>query len=418
MRLLLFCLMFCAALLFVPTQSKACWCPPQPEDKFYKEAAVVFTAKVIERVDGKDRGSKKMLARVDKVYKGKPTEEVYLRSATETDCGSNLKEGIKYLVYAGQLDKDTYNVSHCTGTYPLRDNDPRIKADIAVMEDRRRQIDALGDAIAQNPQQERLLLKTMAEHEVYWQDHANAEDSLRRLIQLQPDDSWTRIQLFHALFGQKKAQEIWDLYESSKKEIKGMPREEIMVAVSFAAFELGKDLGEFFGYSLKGTRLADKDLRKRKFRSLSVQDSPWENVDFSDARFEYVTWRKSIVQKSNFSRVAVKNGYFDDSNLWEVNFSGAHFESMTAKDTRFKYSDFAGANLNGAQISGSDFYHAGLAGAELRNAKIKDTSFKKADISGVDFTGAILEGVDWTDVIYDCKTIGAPLPPKVCPSAP
>jgi len=416
MRRLLFCLMLSAVVLLAPTKGWACWCS-QPEDVSYKGAGAIFTVKIIDDTGLTEHGSKKMLGRVLEVYKGKPAEEVSLLSGGPTSCDISLKKGVKYLVYGQTWPKDVYS-SHYCNTYPVPENDSSIKAVIAAMEDRRRQVDALGDAIAQNPKQERLLLKTMAEHEVYWKDYANAEDSLRRLTQLQPVDSWTKMQLFNALFAQRKAQEIWDFYEDFIKDNKDRLREEVIVAVSFAAFELGKHIGEWFGYSLKETRVADKDLSKHKFRSLSLQDSVLENVNFSGARFESTTWRKSTVKKNNLSRSAVKHGFFEDSKLIEVNFSGSQFERMTAKDTRFMEVDFSGANLKKGQISGSEFHQAKFKDADMTETKIKDTSFRKADISGADFTGASFEDVDWTDVIYDCKTKGAPLPPKACTTAP
>lgn len=419
MRHLLLCLMLCTALLLAPARSWACWCSIPPADEEYRNAVAVFTAKIMDAPKNTTGCAlPKKLTRVGQVYKGKPAEEVYVQSGDGcVDCGVNLKKGVKYLIYATSLTNGVYTIRACQGAYPL--SNKRTNAYLPTLEERRKQVDALGDLIAQNPEQERYLLKTMAEHEVYWQDYVNAEDSLRRLIALNREDEWAMVQLINALYKQGKAREINDLYESRKEYIgKFRQHKDVAPALSYAIFQMNLETEEWVDYKFEEARLKDKNLANRKFKSMSFKDSSLENVDFSSSEWKYATWTKSQVTKSSFSHAYFESAVFDDTNFIEANFGSSRLEGMTAKDSRFRYSDFSGANLKKAQIKNSDFYHSSFTGADLTGAKIKDAIFAKADISGANFEGASLEGIDWTDVMYDCKTKGTPLPPKACPSAP
>lgn len=400
MRRLLLCLMLYAAMLLIPAKGWACSCSLSTQDELYRRATAVFTGEIIDGMGSTDCGSKKMLTRVDKVYKGKPAKEVYLLTQDAcSGCGVYLNKGAKYLIYGFRAENGAYSVGACSGTRYLREGDERMKDNLAFLDERRQQVETLGDAITKNPKQERLLLKTMAEHEIYWHDDANAEDSLRRLIELQPDDTWAMTQLINALYRQKMAQEIWDLYESFKQDVRGRLRDEVAFAISFAALELGKDLGTWFEYRLKEALLKDKDFSNRKFRALSVEDSSLENANFSGTEFQHMSWRKSNAVRSNFSRVVAKRSFFEKANLFGANFSAAQLENMSATDTRFIEADFTGANLKKANISGSEFGRAKFDGADLTGAKIKNGSFWGADLKG-----AILKDVEFEGGEYDCDT--------------
>lgn len=394
-------------------------CSTPYEDDLYREASAIFTAEFIDGGGSADCGSKKVTARVDRVYKGQPSKEVYILSADAcVSSGVYTKKGEKYLIYGRAAGNDSYRVEACGGTRPLIAGNKRADDDLAVLEERRQQIEALGEAIAKNPQQERLLLRTMAEHEIYWQDYASAENTLRRLIELNARDAWVLTQFIITLHKLHKAQEVWDFYDGAKQVIGSRRQPEVVAAVSFATIELNKTPDEWFYYRFKDMKIEDKSFIGLKFDIVSFDESYIRKVNFSDTKFERLLWTGASANIVDFSRAFFRRFDSKNSRIDGVNFTATQLEKMTAVDTRFQYSDFTAAKLNGAQISKTDFYHAKLVGTELRNAIINETSFKKADISGADFTGASFEGVDWTDVIYDCKTKGVPLPPKTCPSAP
>lgn len=393
-------------LLLIPSlPANACSCGSSPMDETYKNALTIFEGEVIDGMGSTDCGQKKMLMRVDKVYKGVPGKEVYVHTEDAcVGCGKYLSKGAKYMVFARGSSLDDLQVGGCGATYDLRreTQTPRNP----FIEERQQQLAAIDEAILAQPENGTVLLRTKAEHLLYWQDYQQAEVVLKQLMERKSADLWAMNELMGVLYRQRKAQQIWDFHESlttqGDRSILGGgwdgPRNNTAFALSFASLSLGKDLGEKF--------------------SLRIEDTQLTGLSQSGRKFRFPRFKKVIIENSNFSGADLSRMRVEESRFSGVDFSGAVFNDADFRDVSAYNSPFSRADFTGARVSKSHF--AGdFSGAVFKKAHITDVQFNGADFTGADFSGAIvsggmfagakfkganLTGITLDGVRYDCTT--------------
>ena len=228
-----------------------------------------------------------------------------------------------------------------------------------------KEIDAV---ISAHPEKELSLLKTKAEHFLYWRDYQQAEVILGDLIKRNKNDLWAIDELMSALYHQHKVQAIRGFLETDAgQQIRhtlnenryGYRTEAIGQAITLA-FLLSKDMIMPMPMSLKETSLRNVQKPGMAFREFSMN--------------------KVFINKSDFYGSNFSNAQIERSGFGETNFSDSFFINAKIEATRFSHVDFSKADLTNANFLRSSFL---------------DVNFKNAKTADIDLT----------DSTYDCKTV-------------
>jgi hypothetical protein len=120
-------------LVVAARPAEACRCmPPAPPAEALAAVDAVFVGQVAEvkTVDATGTGRVEVVLEVEEWFKGGrgPRAEV-ITAASSAACGFTFTQGRSYLVYAGQRDEGTLQVSLCSRTRPLE----RADEDLAVL---------------------------------------------------------------------------------------------------------------------------------------------------------------------------------------------------------------------------------------------------------------------------------------------
>lgn len=389
-------------MLLLPNTALASTCISPPPEESYKRATMIFEGQVIDGMGGADCSGKKMLMRVDKVYKGLPEKEVYVITAgTCVAMGPYLTKGEKYMVFAGEKGVDGFGLYGCGATYNLMDEKREPNP---VIEAQLKQLAAIDKAIQNQPDDAVQLLKIKAEHLIYWQDYQQAAVVLKKLVGDYPDDSWAANELLSVLFKQRRAEDIWALYQSNARrhflafEWGNMLRVEAAVAVSYAALTLGKQPEDGFYFHLNDIELSNVRMPSTKLNGLSLNEVAFNDSDFKGA---------------DFSSAKLKNTRFENTDLSEANFKGtfsteigfggqlarANFTEAMLFRINMGYGTAADALFTKARMADVDFNHMDFSGADFT-----DSSISRGLFQSTDFSKAKLSGISLKGIIYDCQT--------------
>jgi len=143
----------------------------------------------------------------------------------------------------------------------------------------------------------------------------------------------------------------------------------------------------------------------REFLHQYLHGKSYKGEDLKGAKFTRVN-----LAKSNFEGANLDGATFRQVRLTHANFVGSIF----GEETKFRECTLNEAELEGLDLKGADFHRINLRGANLKNSKgwgdISDCTFCDADLRGADFSRAKgdLDTVQWTDAVYDDKTVFPP----------
>lgn len=93
------------------------------------------------------------------------------------------------------------------------------------------------------------------------------------------------------------------------------------------------------------------------------------------------------------------------SDLSTLNLSRSNLSEAQCYKTEFKETDLSNAILDKANLRNANLTQAILENAKLRGTVLENAVLQNAKLAGADFSGAIVPNVDWTDAIYDDRTI-------------
>ena len=380
-----------------PSAAAAFSCFTPSFDNTYKSAAAIFSGEIIDGMGLTKCGPKKMQFRVIEVFKGKPGEEVYVSSGDACIGGGvYLIKGEKYLLYATGSGSEGFRVRACSGTEHLDHVEDR-KWDLLAQ--KRQQLEALDRAIRLQPDDEQQLLRSKAEHLLYWRDYPEAEEPLRRILALAPEDTWAYLELLHVLFEQRKAKEIWSLHSAADRSISYRNVRAYLRYLSFAVLQLGKGFESVEQLIVEDLHLKNLKPAGRTFEHVRMKDSTITDSDFSRSRFIGGGVTKVRFVSSDFSRSVFKGARLEDVSFSSSDLTGSDFSDATLKGFRTYGSDLAGAKFRGARITGASFGRQDLKDSDFTGAEILNSR-----IHGSDFRNAVLEGVSLEGSKYDCGT--------------
>jgi len=394
-----FALLLLTTLLF-NDRAYASLCYPGPDfDSAYKDATVVFTGEVLnEPVSPKQTA----IFKVQDVYKGKPADKVQIVPGGLTGPGHELSKGKRYLVYAS-FDSNSFDVTGKNPDHLVVDGCKggawfieRSEKNLGMLKKRKNYLSALEEVGKKSePRQKMAFLQMKAEHFLYWQDYANARETLEKILKQEPDNFWAFKELLHVLYEEKDPKAIWEIYLEKKDEFKEMYN---LKYVSFAAFSLGKDIS-----GINSNILEDVLFNGLERPNSTANIRFAKNVRFNGANLSGSvlggTWTDVYISRGDFSNskmtgIDLRSVSFSDTNLKNANFSHARI-----RDLILGYSDVENANFREATFVISELGRQNLKNADFTKAKIL-----KSNLRGADFSAAILDGVSLAGSEYDCET--------------
>lgn len=390
--------LFLGILASWPGAAAAYSCVTPSFDDTYRNASAIFSGEIVDGMGLTKCGPKKMLFRVIEVFKGEPGEEVYVGSGDACVWGGvYLIKGEQYLIYATGSGAEGFSVWACSGTKHLG----RVKArERALLGQKRQQLEALEQAIQLQPADEQNLLRSKAEHLLYWRDYPNAEKPLRRLLALDPEHTWAYLELLHVLFEQRKAQEIWSLHSAADRRQSYLHDRAYLRYLSFAALQLGKSADEIQQLILEDIRFSGLELAGRAFEHVRMRDVTFKDSDFSGGTFvgkvgPKVKFVSSDLSASVFRSAHLESASFSFSDLTGSDFSDATIRGLSTTGSDLSKAVFRGARITGASFGRQDMKDSDFTGAEVLDSRIYDT----------DFRNAVLEGVSLEGSTYNCGTL-------------
>lgn len=394
--LLSVCMIFSA-----PSVSLAFSCGMLSVEDAYKASSAVFVGEIIDGTGSTKCGKKKMVFRVDKVFKENPGKQTIVSSGDACMGGGvYLTKGETYLVYASGDNASGYSVWACGRTKNLKWAEK--EGEITQLERLLNQRQALDDAIRLQPKNKLPLLRIKAGLLMDQRDFSGAESTLNQVLALDASDTKAYLQLVRSLFEQRKPQEILaavSKYEAQQQGIQNNSGYQLYVRdVSYALVALGKT-----------------DQRRNP---ILLAEASYNALNLSNLHFSLIA-KKSKFTESNFSDSTFDSGTFEESQTTQGDFTDTSFNNATLRDFTFiqdklYQTDFSGAKLSKASFNRVDFSGAKFVGAELDEVYFslldaKDTDFTNAKIlnsnlTSTNFEHAKLDGVVLTGSRYNCGT--------------
>lgn len=348
---------FVIVLIFLSLPSRpafACSCDYSPIETNYKQALIVFEGEVLDKSKPTfGECNEKVRLRVSQLYKGIGGKEVEITNGICTSCDRRMDIGKKYVFFLSGDNPANLGVDFCGGTYgisPHRDDEDKI----SFFNERQRQLQLLDAAILAQSENKLVLMKIKAEHLLHWEDDQKAEVVLIDIIKSKGRDDWAAGELMGVWLRMRKAQEIWDFKDKPLDKKSNDAR-------SFAAFVLGKDLGNNFLLRLR-----------------------LENMVF---------------EKINPPKAKFRNPLFKNVKIIDSNFSGSEFLAAHIEGSYFTNTDFSHVLFVNAEIKNSYFQNVDLTGADLTGSKISNSQFLNSNLKST-----ILSGVDLNGTRFDCAT--------------
>ena len=194
--------------------------------------------------------------------------------------------------------------------------------------------------------------------------------------------------------------------------------------------------------NLKGANLYNTDLFKANLSGANLEGADMRRANLNNSILKGITYDCKTRWPYNFKaeefgvkidatcskmkdfqdtgrRALVESGYIDDTtdenvlieskNLHWFNGRGWLLKNITFKNVMMRKSKLWKVELENVKFLNSD-----LRDSDFQQATLNNVDFTGSDLRGVDFYGAKIGDVTWDNIVYDCKTVGLPLPKKLC----
>ncbi|MCT7956819.1 pentapeptide repeat-containing protein [Laspinema palackyanum] len=188
---------------------------------------------------------------------------------------------------------------------------------------------------------------------------------------------------------------------------------------------VSKRLLEIMGYSyclgvsvftkILGFYLSGVNLSRVNFYSADLSNADLSGVNFYSANLSNADLSNANLSNANLSNANLRGAYLGNANL-----SGAKLIGTSLSNANLNDANLSGTNLSGAYLCGTNFRDADLTaaklistnlndakliGTNLSDAKLSGANFYRADLSGTKLSGAKLSSANFTEIVWDTKTI-------------
>lgn len=279
----------------------------------YKAASTVFLGNAIQGDDNKC-GSKKMLFEVVEIYKGLPKEKIWVH--TKDACsgsGVYLNKKNSYLVFGKKLNDATEDISvwGCSGTRPL---EYEKEGDIDALKEKKNQQDALLKLLKSNDDNRDVILESIANYLIYWQDYESLEHILLLILKENPEEKWVLKELLKAYYQQHKFQEIWDFFIEKKLKLDS---------------EHDQEIANIFTHTLLSLKKISKHNQYR------LQDVHLNDITLESQTIQYLFFKNVTFKNTAMQNLKIENGQLRNISFYESDFSNSIFKEVNMANNRF-----------------------------------------------------------------------------------
>ncbi len=175
----------------------------------------------------------------------------------------------------------------------------------------------------------------------------------------------------------------------------------------------GKEVGELYGFDLKGAHLENADLREAHLENADLREAHLENADLCwEAHLENadLCWEAHLenadlcweahLENANLLFAYLENADLGCAHLEKADLREAHLENADLREAHLENADLREAHLENADLcweahlenanlEGAHLENANLEGAHLENADLGCAHLEKADLLGSHLENAL-----------------------------